>query len=264
MTTLAYWHRLLKEANIEVHEVEIIAMDRVKWENVVESRMRRIKQFEKQQGHQYRRHDDEEIIERRSQYEAQNDNKCKYEGYGRTFRAKVGLVIHEKRLHRTMENATTFRCQKCNDIFRQEATWQNHPKACKGGRIEGETEECRTCNNLVGRANYAGHVRSCEQRSNVQEERETQGRRSDQTSAQTARKYVSKRTICTYCGENVTATNLARHQKSRACMALDQRHNQLQTSCLTATKEEEEEAATVNPRISPPPSNKLPLNKPPC
>ena len=121
-----------------------------------------------------------------------------------------------------MENATTFRCQKCNGKFRQEATWKNHSKACKGGRIEGERKECRICNNLVGRANYARHVRSCELRNNVQKERETQDRRSDQASAQTARKYVSKRTVCTYCDANVTATNLARHQKSRACMASDQ------------------------------------------
>ena len=75
----------------------------------------------------------------------------------------------------------------------------------------------------------------------MQEERETQDRRSDQTSSQTARKYVSKRTICTYCGVNVTATNLARHQNSRACMASDHQHNQLHTSCLTVRKEEEEE-----------------------
>ena len=79
---------------IEVHEVERIAMERVKLKNVVESRMRHIEQFEKQQGHQYRRHDHEEIIERRSQYELQNDTKCKYEGCGRTFRTKAGLVIH--------------------------------------------------------------------------------------------------------------------------------------------------------------------------
>ena len=56
----------------------------------------------------------------------------------------------------------------------------------------------------------------------MQEERETQHRRSDQASAQTARKYVSKRTIFTYYVANVTATNLAIHQKSKACMALDQ------------------------------------------
>ena len=111
ITTLMYWHRLLKEANIEAHEVERIAMDRAKWKNVVKDRMRHIEQFEKQQGHQYIRHENEEHIERRSQYEAQNDNKCKYEGCGRTFRTKAGLVIHQKRLHRTMENATTFRCQ---------------------------------------------------------------------------------------------------------------------------------------------------------
>ena len=144
------------------------------------------------------------------------------EGCDRTFRTKAGLVIHQKRLHRTMESATTFRCQKCNGNFRKEATWKNQSKACKDGRIEGERKECRICNNLVGRANYARHVRSCEQRNNVQEERETQDRRSDQTSAQAARKNVSKRTICTYCGADVTATNLARHQNSRACMALDQ------------------------------------------
>ena len=62
---------------------------------------------------------------------------------------------------------------------------------------------------------------SYEQRNNVQERRETQDRRLDQTSFQTTRKYVSKRTICTYCGANVTATNLAEHQKSRACMTSD-------------------------------------------
>ena len=56
----------------------------------------------------------------------------------------------------------------------------------------------------------------------MQEERAAQGGRSDQTNAQTARKYISKRTVCTYFGANVTATNLARHQKSRACMASDQ------------------------------------------
>ena len=55
MTTLAYWHKLLKEANIEVHEVQRIAMDRVKWKNVIESKMRQIEQFGKQQGHQCRR-----------------------------------------------------------------------------------------------------------------------------------------------------------------------------------------------------------------
>ena len=63
-----------------------MAMDRAKWKNVVKDRMRCIEQFEKQQGHQYRRNEDEELIEGRSQYEIQNDNKCKYEGCGRIFR----------------------------------------------------------------------------------------------------------------------------------------------------------------------------------
>ena len=124
ITMLMYWHILLKGANIEPHEVERIAMDRTKWENVVKDRMRHIGQFEKQQGHQYRRHENEELIERRSQYEIQNDYKCKYEGCGRTFKTKAGLVIHQKKPHRTMENTTTFRCQKCNSTFGQEATLQ--------------------------------------------------------------------------------------------------------------------------------------------
>ena len=51
-----YWQKLLKEANIEAHEAERIAMDRVIWKNVVKDRMRHIEEFEKQQGHQYRRH----------------------------------------------------------------------------------------------------------------------------------------------------------------------------------------------------------------
>ena len=119
-----------------------------------------------------------------------------------------------------MENATTFRCQKCNSKFRQEATLKNRSKVCRGGKI-GDRKECRICNNLVGRTNYARHVRSCKERNNLQEERAAQVR-SDQTNAPTARKYVSKRTVCTYCGADVAATNLAKHQKSRACMASNQ------------------------------------------
>ena len=52
MMMLTYWHKLLKEANKEPHEVERIAMDRTEWRNVVKDRMRHIEQFEKQQGHQ--------------------------------------------------------------------------------------------------------------------------------------------------------------------------------------------------------------------
>ena len=160
MTMLTYWHKVLREANIEAHEVERIAMDRAKGGNVVKDRMRHIEQFEK---HQYRRYDNEELIER-SQYKVRNDNKCKYEGCGRAFRTKAGLVIHPKRLHRTIENAATFRCQKCNSEFRQDAALKNHSKTCKGGKVEGDRKECRLCNNLVGRINYARHVRSCKQR----------------------------------------------------------------------------------------------------
>jgi len=115
-----------------------------------------------------------------------------------TFRTKAGLVIHQKKFHRTMENATNFICQKCNNEFRQEAALKNHSKECKDGKIEGDKKECRICNNLVGRTNYARHLWSCEQKNNVQEESAAQGGRSDQTNTQTARKYLSKRTICTY------------------------------------------------------------------
>ena len=76
MITLAYWHKLLKKANIELHEVGGIAMDRVIWKYDVESIMRHIEQFKKQKGDQYRRH--EVIIQRRSHYEVQDDNKYKY------------------------------------------------------------------------------------------------------------------------------------------------------------------------------------------
>ena len=65
-----------------------MAMDRSKRKNVVKDRMRPIEHFKKQQGDQYRRHEDKELIDRRSQYEIQNDNKCKYEGC-RTFRTKA-------------------------------------------------------------------------------------------------------------------------------------------------------------------------------
>ena len=83
MTMLTYWHKLLKEANIEPYKIERIEMDRTKWRNVVKDRMRYIEQFEKQSGNQHRRHENEELIEGRSQYEIQNNNK--YGECGRTF-----------------------------------------------------------------------------------------------------------------------------------------------------------------------------------
>ena len=51
MTMLTYWHKLLKEANIETHEVERIAIDRTNLRNMVQDGMRHIELFEKQQGH---------------------------------------------------------------------------------------------------------------------------------------------------------------------------------------------------------------------
>ena len=111
---------------------------------MVKNRLRHIEQFEKQQGHQYRRHEDEKLIERRSQYEIQIDTKCNYEGYSRTFTTKAGLVIHQKRLHRTMKNAITFRYHKCIGEFRQEAALKNHSEVCKGGKIEGDIKEYET------------------------------------------------------------------------------------------------------------------------
>ena len=59
MKMLMYWYKLLKEANIETYEVERMALDIAKWENVVKDKMRHIEQFEKQQGHQYGRLEDE-------------------------------------------------------------------------------------------------------------------------------------------------------------------------------------------------------------
>ena len=59
MTMLMYWYKLLKEANIETYEVERMALDIAKWKSVVKDRMRHIEQFEKQQGHQYGRLEDE-------------------------------------------------------------------------------------------------------------------------------------------------------------------------------------------------------------
>ena len=55
----------------------------------------------------------------------------------------------------------------------------------------------------------------------MQEKRAVQERRSDHSNTQTERKRVSKRTVCTHCGANLTAINLARHQKLRAYMASD-------------------------------------------
>ena len=88
-------------------------------------------------------------------------------------------IQNESWTSHTSEEASV-NAKKCNCEFRQEAALKSHSKAYNSGKIEGDRKECRIFNNLVGRTNYARHVRSCKQRNNLQEDRAAHERRSDQ------------------------------------------------------------------------------------
>ena len=134
-TTIAYWRRLLQEANLEENMLEHMAKDRLSWRNIVLKRIEHIEEYERQKGHQYNRPENTPIItERNIRLMIPTIPTCNYPGCGRSFKSKGGLTIHQKRIHRDQSTAPTFKCDKCGDILKQEATLKNHYKNCVGGK----------------------------------------------------------------------------------------------------------------------------------
>ena len=207
---MGYWRQLLKEAGVEVESVEKLVMNRKEWKEMIQNRMKFLQSFDEQKGKKYEKKPGEVDIIERSQEKKEDQIRCTYHGCGRFFRTKAGLTIHQKRTHKEINEAPTFTCNKCGKNFKQEGAWKNHQKNCTGSRVEGQKKECHICKKWLIGSNLARHMRTVH---GVTTEEET-------SNEVTAQVYKVKYVVCNECGKTISAANLARYQRSKACVEL--------------------------------------------
>ena len=179
-------------------------MNRKEWKEMIQNRMKFLQSFDEQKGKKYEKKPGEVDIVERSQEKKEDQIRCIYQGCGRFFRTKAGLT------HREINESPTFTCNKYGKNFKQEGAWKNHQKNCTESRVEGKKKECHICKKWLIGNNSARHMRTVH---GVTTEEET-------SNEVTARVYKTKYVVCNECGKTISAANLARQQRSKACVEL--------------------------------------------
>ncbi len=107
-------------------------------------------------------------------------------------------------MHDVSSQKVTFKCNICNQIFKQEANLLNHRKAgCGGATNNADTRKCDKCGKNISKANIARNRRSCM----PEQQQEPQPARNGIT----ARVYVPKNGPCRICCRMLSKSNVARH-----------------------------------------------------
>ena len=128
--TVLYWKKLLREGGMDYTQVERMCNDRDGWKKRVKERMEWLDRWERQLGHEYRWGEGEERLERNGQVEW--DLVCRYEGCGKVCRSRGGLTLHQKRMHRVVEETVRF---GCGMVLETEGAKSNHERTCGGGAV---------------------------------------------------------------------------------------------------------------------------------
>jgi len=206
--TVLYWKRLLKEAGIDVTDVERLTGDRETWKEMVNERMTVIDKWERQRAHGYRWAEDEMAVTRNARVNV-DSLVCRYEGCERVCKSRAGLTMHEKRMHRVAEERVRYECDICGLVLQTEGARVNHRVSCLGGEQREGRRECGQCGSWVTKGNYARHVRTCRMRENLE------------GGAAGGRGAVGRRKECERCGTWQSVANMARHQRGAACRVWD-------------------------------------------
>ena len=53
-------------------------------------------------------------------------------------KSKGGLMVHRRRMHKVSAKRKEFKCEECEEVFRQEANLLNHRKVCSGEVASGK------------------------------------------------------------------------------------------------------------------------------
>ena len=215
--TVLYWKRLMREAGIDWTDVERLSGDRVVWKSLVNERMEHLDVWERQKGHKYEWDEGEEVrvrnVRRRDE-----EFVCRYEECGKRCKSKAGRTMHEKRMHRVVEERVRFECEKCGEKVETAGAKVNHERACMGGGRRDGRRECVRCGSWVTVSNWARHRGTC----GGGEEGAVGGavveERSGGVRGAGRRGRVK---ACPGCGLVLTVANMARHQRAACRMVWD-------------------------------------------
>ena len=109
--------------------------------------------------------------------------------------------MHEKRMHRVVEERVRFECSECGRECDTQGARKNHERTCGGG-MSGR-RECENCNEWVTKANYARHRRMCLNEERMERDGGVRGKTKD----------------CERCSRVLSVANMARHL--RGCRVWD-------------------------------------------
>ena len=149
--TVLYYKRILKESGVDWMDIERVYSDREGWKKTVNDRMRHLDVWERQRGKKYVMGRGEQEVERN--VSAEVDLVCRYEGCGKVCKAKGGLVLHQKRMHRAPDERVTFECERCGVSLETEGAKKNHEKSCMGGGVRDNRRECGRCGTWITKGN---------------------------------------------------------------------------------------------------------------
>ena len=214
--TVLYWKRVLREAGIDVTDIERLTSDRDGWKRIVHERMSHLEKWERQRAHGYVWGDGEVAVERNvSDYE--RSLRCRYEGCEKVCKSRAGLTMHEKRIHRVAEERMMFECDRCGLVLQTAGARENHRFSCTGGNQGEGRRECGYCGTWVNKGSYARHVRGC----NIRLGREDELGGDREEGVRRRGGVVGPRKECERCGRVLSVANMARHQRSEACRVWD-------------------------------------------
>ena len=183
--TILYWKGLLREAGVDQTKIGSLTADKDGWKSIVRKRMKHIEEWEKKGGKQTINQRGERI-----QPGEEDDLICRVDGCGKTHKSYQDEVSTHKKI---------FKCEDCQEEFKQEATLINHKKACTGLRANGpEKRACHKCGRKIMKKGFSKHRRQCDPEAAAREEAP-------------ARVYRAKRKVCENCGVEGSASNYSKH-----------------------------------------------------
>ena len=200
--TVLYWKKLLKEAAIDYTRIGRLTANRKVWKARIKERMKQIEEWEASKGKRWT--GGEKI--RDATVEERMEFVFVCEVCGKVCKSKGGLTIHRKRMHEVSAMKKSFQCERCKEIFSQEANLRNHEKACSGaGGAVNHMRKCDICLRDIGKKSFARHRRACATTNGVEDTPRIPG--------PSARVYKGRRENCPSCGRKLAATNMSRHLK---------------------------------------------------
>ena len=197
--TVLYYKRLVKEAGLDHSKIGKLTSNRKQWKQTVNKRMAHLLEWEKKGGKTTLN-----TRGNRNQTPDQDPNslRCDWEGCNMVCKSKAGLTIHRKRMHEESKSKVMFKCELCQEVFKQEANLLNHKKVCTG--LQASKEGYKKCDKCLGEFKKSGfnkHYKKC----NVGEPSE----RPEVVATQ----YTGERGDCDICGRSITLSNMSRHKK---------------------------------------------------